>query len=736
MQTPSDCQKNVCNGIGGVIAVFDNTDVFVDGKLCTDDLCNAGVPINPPRSAGTPCNQAGGVQCNATGSCVQCLKASDCGTDTDCRKFACSAAGACSSTPEADGKLVNGGLAGDCKKNVCMSGEITPAVDDNDLPVDGNPCTDDVCVNGTPSNTNVMTGVSCGGILMCNGMGSCVGCVTEANCAPPPNACQVAVCMNGSCGFANVANGTVLGTQTAGDCHKDVCMDGSVVSIVDDNDVLVDNNPCTQDLCSGGLRSNPPVGSGVACSVGTGTVCNDVGQCVECLDASTCPGGPDSAPCHVRTCNAGVCGISEPPDGTAVSGEPSGDCQRTVCNGMGGVKSIPDDTDLPINTPDCRTAMCVAGMPMTPAKQKGTACTQGGHVCDSSGSCVDTFCVLRLDGTSSTSAALSIEERRLDGSLVGTTALPTSDSGIVGGNLAITSSGSAASEGGLSLSGDGRYLVLAGYDTPPGTPSVKGAAGINRVVARVAADGTVNSSTSINIATAFNTDNVRSATSQDGSAFWVGGAGATVGGVNTGGIWYVTLGGGTLTQLLNASPTNARWLHVINGQLYGTASQGNFNTVFTVGSGLPTTGPQTATILPGLPTTGPSPFSFVFFDRDSNTPGLDTLYISDDSGGGSSSNQGIQKWTLATTGTCAAGTVQAPCWNKTTTFTLTPSVKFKGLAGLVVSGNVFLMATTDEGTTARLVTFVDTGSGAPTTTVFTTLSANQIYRGVAVSPHL
>jgi hypothetical protein len=460
--------------------------------------------------------------------------------------------------------------------------------------------------------------------------------------------------------------------------------------------------------------------------VGTGTVCNDSGQCVECLDASTCPGGPDSA-CHIRTCNSGICGISEPADGTLVTGEPSGDCQKKVCDGAGNIKSIADDSDLPIISNQCRTAMCVAGIPMTPAKPKATACNDNGHVCDGSGSCVDTFCVLRLDGVTSAAAALTIEERRLDGSLVGTTPLPTSDSGISGGNLAITESGSASSEGGLSLSGDGRYLVLAGYDTMPGTLSVKGTAGINRVVARVAADGTVNSSTSISIATAFTQDNVRSATSQDGSAFWVSGAGMNT----TGGIWYVTLGGGGLVNIVN-NPSDTRWLQVINGQLYGTATVGStLNGVFTVGSGLPTLSGQTATILPGLPTaSGPGPLSFVFFDRDS-TAGFDTLYISDD---GNTANRGVQKWTLVTTGMC--GTTPAPCWNKATTFNLTPAVKFKGLAGTVVNGNVFLMATTDEGTTARLVTFVDSGSGAPTTTIFTPLTANQIYRGVALSPHL
>ncbi len=69
-QTPGDCQSNVCNGAGAVVTMNANGDVPVDGNQCTDDLCAAGVPSNPPKGAGSTCNQNGGVTCDGAGACV------------------------------------------------------------------------------------------------------------------------------------------------------------------------------------------------------------------------------------------------------------------------------------------------------------------------------------------------------------------------------------------------------------------------------------------------------------------------------------------------------------------------------------------------------------------------------------------------------------------------------------------------------------------------------------------
>ncbi len=44
--TPGDCKALWCDGSGHVTAVTENSDLPVDGKACTDDLCTDGIPSN------------------------------------------------------------------------------------------------------------------------------------------------------------------------------------------------------------------------------------------------------------------------------------------------------------------------------------------------------------------------------------------------------------------------------------------------------------------------------------------------------------------------------------------------------------------------------------------------------------------------------------------------------------------------------------------------------------------
>src|SRR5262249_16021666 len=69
-QTSGDCKKNVCDGMGNIASVADNSDLPVDGNQCTDDVCSNGTPSNPFSHSASPCNQSGGSVCNGSGSCV------------------------------------------------------------------------------------------------------------------------------------------------------------------------------------------------------------------------------------------------------------------------------------------------------------------------------------------------------------------------------------------------------------------------------------------------------------------------------------------------------------------------------------------------------------------------------------------------------------------------------------------------------------------------------------------
>lgn len=290
-----------------------------------------------------------------------------------------------------------------------------------------------------------------------------------------------------------------------------------------------------------------------------------------------------------------------------------------------------------------------------------------------------------------------------DGSLVGTVALPTTT---IGSNRGLVASGTATSEGLLTRSTNGKYLVLTGYNAALGTSGLSGttSATVNRVIGRVDAAGVIDTTTALTDAASGN--NVRSAASVDGSAFWVAGG--------TGGVRYATLGATTSTPLNSASPTNVRQLNFFGGQLYASTGSGTTG-IYTVGTGTPTTAGQTPAILPGLSgSTGP--YSFFFADLD-GTPGVDTLYVADAT---NSTTLGLQKFSLSGGTWSSKGSVSG--------------VGLFGLTGTVNGSQVTLFATT--GTTLYSITdssgYGGTLSGSLTS--LKTAATNTAFRGVALAP--
>jgi hypothetical protein len=312
-----------------------------------------------------------------------------------------------------------------------------------------------------------------------------------------------------------------------------------------------------------------------------------------------------------------------------------------------------------------------------------------------------------------TATAAFLESRSVtDGSLLSSpVALPTA---AAGSNARLTLTGSATTEGALARSADGHYVSLAGYDAAVGTAAVSGStsATVNRVVGRVDASGTVDTTTRIDAL--FSAANVRAAVTNDGTSFWAAGSAS--------GVVYLPFGTTGGTQLL-ATPANLRACEIVASQLYCSSGTGPFTSVFTVGGGTPTTAGQTATLLPGLPTSGASPYAFVLLDTNPAVPGVDTLYLADDRA--VASGGGLQKWTFD--GTTSTFTLAA-------TFTNGLTAGLRGVTGWVEGANVVLFVT--EATTSgnRLLSFVDDGSIDPAFTTLATAPANTAFRGVAAAP--
>ena len=328
------------------------------------------------------------------------------------------------------------------------------------------------------------------------------------------------------------------------------------------------------------------------------------------------------------------------------------------------------------------------------------------------------FMVVRVGagdaGLTTAAAPVFLDERRSsDGLLVRTIPMPTA---LMGNNRPVTLSGTSTTEGVLSTSADGKYVVLGGYAAAPGTAAVttSTSATVNRVVARVDAAGNVDSST--RMTNGFSGDAIRGACSNDGMQFWSAGNGTVVA---SAGVQYAALGSaGTSTQVF-ATVTNTRACVVAGGRLYASTASGAALRVFTIGAGLPTTAGQTGTNLPGMSTSN-SPQGFALLDVDAMVPGVDTLYVAD--GRAVASGGGVQKWKLANA-----------TWSLATTFSSGLSAGAAGVAAGKVGNDVHVIATTLE-SPARVIRWVDDGSLSPMGSALTTAQPSTTFRGVAVSP--
>ena len=309
-----------------------------------------------------------------------------------------------------------------------------------------------------------------------------------------------------------------------------------------------------------------------------------------------------------------------------------------------------------------------------------------------------------------------LDEYTPSGTLVQSIALPTS---VSGADYPLIASGTAISEGLLSRSADGRYLVLTGYGTTTGggtSLSTTSGASVPRVVGRVDASGNMDTTTALSDFA--NGSTPRSATSSDGSVFWVAGG--------VGGVRHATLGN-TTSNTLNSSFANVRQLAIFDGQLYASSGTGTdtFKGVETVGSGLPVSGTQTITRLPGLTdTTNPDTYAFFLADLSAGVSGVDTLYVADDG------DTALTKFSLVSGNWVSNGTVGVNADN------------YRGLTGTVSGGVVTLFATRKGGSSAtgggELVMLVDSsgynGSFSATPTLLASAASNTAFRGVALAP--
>ena len=280
----------------------------------------------------------------------------------------------------------------------------------------------------------------------------------------------------------------------------------------------------------------------------------------------------------------------------------------------------------------------------------------------------------------------------------------------------LTIGGTATSEGMLKRSANKAYLTLPGYDLGLGVTSPNSTTtNANRVIARIAPNGTIDYSTKVPGANLFPNNSFRAVITTDGTGYWCAGG--------TNGVRYVAHGATAGTNL-SATVTNMRNIGIYDNRLFLCHASGTaVSRVYEVGTSLSSTDSTGATILPGVPTTATiAAADFWMADLSDAVPGLDVLYIADDASSG-----GIVKFSLV------GGT-----WVETGKLanTLDGSTTYRGLAGEKSGSGVVLFGARNAG--AQIFKVYETGGynaafvGTPV--VLATAETNTAFRGVAFAP--
>ncbi|MDC0746894.1 hypothetical protein [Polyangium mundeleinium] len=315
-----DDYEKVCED-AGCRACITTTDCG-EPPLCTVWTCEANVCQQRPAEARSPCPL--GV-CDGAGECVGCINADDCGESTECGQWICGAR-ICTRTFTAAGTPLSM-QPNDCQTSQCDGKGNTSTVFD---------------LQGTACATN--------GGKVCDGTGSCVECMSNADCTAPGSFCDVPsqTCFrcndsqkNGDetdtdCGgqyCAKCAPGKAC--TKGGDCVSNFCVDG-----------VCCNSSCTEPckacnlIGSVGLCDAIPkygedlsYGNGETCLHANNLACTGLGSCestlgspclvngdcasIHCADPDengqkTCvkgPGDPCIQPveCYNNMCASGIC---------------------------------------------------------------------------------------------------------------------------------------------------------------------------------------------------------------------------------------------------------------------------------------------------------------------------------------------------------------------------------------------------------------------------------------------
>ncbi len=234
---------------------------------------------------------------------------------------------------------------GDCQQTICDgSGESFVVVDPSDLPGAESACVTPVCTNDGPLMVASPPQSDCQGAFgqgLCDGLGECVECLEDADCAPGMVCGQHACVSEGDCDDA-----AQNGNETDVDCG------GSSCGPCDDGQACLIDQDCAADLCDplwliclpftcrDGVQNDDE--TDVDCGGLTCAGCYIGEGCLVNSDCSTNKCNPDTGACYGNACG------DQRQDGT----ETDVDCGGLTCGPCAVGKMCHSNFD-------CQSGFCV-----------------------------------------------------------------------------------------------------------------------------------------------------------------------------------------------------------------------------------------------------------------------------------------------------------------------------------------------------------------------------------------
>jgi hypothetical protein len=303
----------------------------------------------------------------------------------------------------------------------------------------------------------------------------------------------------------------------------------------------------------------------------------------------------------------------------------------------------------------------------------------------------------------SAGAPIFLDEMTPGGTLVQSIEIPTNGPGAI---VDIGNSGGDVA-GGMTLSGNGQYLVFPGYNTNSATPALSGT-GAPRAIGQIDANG--NYTLPVKSTAAFTGSSIRGAASDGAGNYWGSG---TSSGINGGIEYFGTTA--TATQIYpNGANANLRCCGIFNGNLcFDTASS------TAMGYGIYQ--------FNGLPTVNTTPTKVITLTSSyaslnlSVSPDGNTIYVADDGFESGNLDAGIHKWTYNGTAWSQAYLLisNTPCYGIAVNYLTTPAT---------------IYATSGSGATNNsVIVLQDNGQDSVAVTNVTCLT-NEMFRGVAFVP--